>query len=92
MHDIASATVSRAYTKQSAGVRARFKRLKAREVILDVKRLTKHFGTGQGSTVALNKISFTTHRREFLCVDRPFGLRKINADPHSGRSGRPARR
>ena len=76
MHDIASATVSRAYTNQSAGVRARFKRLKAREVILDVRHLTKHFGTGQGSTVALNDISFTTHRREFLCVVGPSGCGK----------------
>lgn len=76
MHDIASATVSRVYTKQSAAVRARFKRLRAREVILDVRRLTKHFGTGDGSTVALNKISFTTHRREFLCVVGPSGCGK----------------
>jgi NitT/TauT family transport system ATP-binding protein len=76
MHDIASAKVSSAYTKQSAAVRARFKRLRAREVILDVRRLTKHFGTGEGSTVALNKISFTTHRREFLCVVGPSGCGK----------------
>jgi NitT/TauT family transport system ATP-binding protein len=76
MHDIASAAPAKAYTKQSPAVRARFKRLRAREVILDVRALTKHFGTGQGSTVALNNINFTTHRREFLCVVGPSGCGK----------------
>ena len=40
------------------------------------ERLTKPFGTGQGSTVALDNISFTTHRREFLCVIGPSGCGK----------------
>jgi NitT/TauT family transport system ATP-binding protein len=76
MHDIASVSPSKGYTKQSPAVRARFKKLRAREVILDVRKLTKHFGTGPDSTVALDKISFTTHRREFLCVVGPSGCGK----------------
>jgi len=64
------------YLHQSAAVRARFERLKAREVILEVRGLSKIFDTGERSTVALNNINFTTHRREFLCVIGPSGCGK----------------
>jgi len=64
------------YTRQSEEVRTRFERLKAREVILDVRALTKHFGSGENATVALNDINFTTHRREFLCIVGPSGCGK----------------
>ncbi len=60
------------YTQQSAEVRARFERLKSREVILDVRGLNKHFG----ATVALNNINFSVHRREFVCVVGPSGCGK----------------
>src|SRR5712691_10426629 len=76
MHDMVSAASAKAYAKQSPAVRARFKRLRAREVILDVRALTKKFESAQGSTVALNNINFTTHRREFLCVVGPSGCGK----------------
>ena len=61
---------------QSAAVRARFDRLKAREVILKVNHLSKVFTTGKRETLALNDISFETHRREFLCVVGPSGCGK----------------
>ena len=64
------------YLDQSAAVRARFARLKEREVILKVDNLSKVFTTGKGSTLALNKINFETHRREFLCVVGPSGCGK----------------
>ena len=64
------------YRDQSAAVRARFGRLKAREVILKVDQLTKVFHNANRSTLALNKISFATHRREFLCVVGPSGCGK----------------
>src|SRR6202171_6127453 len=64
------------YLAQTAEVRARFDRLKAREVILDVQHLNKFFGSGQRSTTALNDINFRTHRREFLCVVGPSGCGK----------------
>ena len=64
------------YRDQSSAVRARLERLKQREVILKVDRLTKVFSNGKRSTVALNNISFETHRREFLCVVGPSGCGK----------------
>jgi NitT/TauT family transport system ATP-binding protein len=65
-----------AYLDLAPDVRARFDRLKAREVILKVDHLTKVFETRQGRTVALNDINFETHRREFLCVVGPSGCGK----------------
>ena len=59
------------YLDQSPAVRARFERLKARDVILRVKHLSKVFTSRAGSTLALNDINFSTHRREFLCVVGP---------------------
>src|SRR3974390_3842151 len=64
------------YTRQSEDVRVRFERLKAREVILDVRALTKNFGAGENATVALSHINFTTPRREFLCIVGPSGCGK----------------
>jgi NitT/TauT family transport system ATP-binding protein len=64
------------YLEQTAEVRARFDRLKAREVILDVQHLNKFFGSGPRSTTALNDINFQTHRREFLCIVGPSGCGK----------------
>jgi NitT/TauT family transport system ATP-binding protein len=64
------------YLEQAAEVRARFERLKARDVILDVRHLIKIFESGPQSTTALNDINFRTHRREFLCVVGPSGCGK----------------
>jgi NitT/TauT family transport system ATP-binding protein len=64
------------YLEQSPDVRARFDRLKTRDIILRVDRLTKVFNSHGRSTLALNDISFTTHRREFLCVVGPSGCGK----------------
>jgi NitT/TauT family transport system ATP-binding protein len=64
------------YLEQSAEVRARFERLKAREVILDVQHLNKLFGAVERSTTALKDINFCTHRREFLCIVGPSGCGK----------------
>jgi NitT/TauT family transport system ATP-binding protein len=64
------------YLEQSAEVRARFDRLKAREVILDVRHLNKLFSSGERMTTALSDINFQTHRREFLCIVGPSGCGK----------------
>ncbi|HKT93806.1 MAG TPA: ABC transporter ATP-binding protein [Paraburkholderia sp.] len=64
------------YLLQSDAVRARFERLKAREPILEVRNLTKRFVTPQGEHTALANVSFTTHRREFVCVIGPSGCGK----------------
>jgi NitT/TauT family transport system ATP-binding protein len=65
-----------AYLDLRPEVRARFDRLKAREVILRVDGLSKVFETRGRRTTALNDINFETHRREFLCIVGPSGCGK----------------
>ena len=76
MDQIASTRTLPSYLEQTAEVRARFERLKARAIILDVQHLSKLFGSGPRSTIALNDINFSTHRREFLCIVGPSGCGK----------------
>ncbi|MEJ0002925.1 MAG: ABC transporter ATP-binding protein [Pararobbsia sp.] len=64
------------YLLQSPEVRARFERIRQREVVLEVKDLGKTFESAQGATVALRDINFKTHRREFVCVIGPSGCGK----------------
>jgi NitT/TauT family transport system ATP-binding protein len=80
------------YLEQSAAVRERFERMKAREVILEVRNLGKTFRPrgGGAAVTALKDISFRTHRREFLCIIGPSGCGKstlarilAGLEPHS---------
>jgi NitT/TauT family transport system ATP-binding protein len=64
------------YRDQAPEVRARFERLKARDVTLKVENLSKVFGSGKRVVTALDNINFVTHRREFLCVVGPSGCGK----------------
>jgi len=64
------------YLTQSEAVKARFDKLKQREVILEVKNLTKVYHGAKGETTALKDVSFKTHRREFVCVIGPSGCGK----------------
>ncbi|GJE27199.1 ABC transporter ATP-binding protein [Methylobacterium organophilum] len=65
------------YRTQCETVRARFDRLKARDVALRVENLGKTFRNADGvETVALRGIDLVTHRREFLCVVGPSGCGK----------------
>ncbi|RKP48686.1 ABC transporter ATP-binding protein [Pararobbsia silviterrae] len=64
------------YLIQSPEVRARFERIRAREVILEVKDLGKTYDSPQGQTTALRNIEFKVHRREFVCVIGPSGCGK----------------
>jgi NitT/TauT family transport system ATP-binding protein len=64
------------YLEQTNAVRERFVRMKARDVILEVKHLGKIFNAANGSAIALEDINFITHRREFLCVVGPSGCGK----------------
>jgi len=64
------------YLEQSSRVPERFKKLKEREVILEVKDLYKTFDSQQGEVTALKNINFKTHRREFVCVIGPSGCGK----------------
>ncbi len=60
------------YLEQPPEVAARFAKLKSRPVILDVKGLTKTFGTH----TTLDQISLQVFRREFMCVVGPSGCGK----------------
>jgi NitT/TauT family transport system ATP-binding protein len=65
------------YRTQCEPVRARFERLKARDVALRVENLGKVFRNAEGAeTAALQGIDLVTHRREFLCVVGPSGCGK----------------
>jgi NitT/TauT family transport system ATP-binding protein len=75
-HPAPGLTALPSYLDQSDAVRARFDRLKSRDVILKVEHLGKTFKTANGTTLALDDINFTTHRREFLCIVGPSGCGK----------------
>jgi NitT/TauT family transport system ATP-binding protein len=65
------------YREQAPAVAERFAKLHQRPVILDVQNLDKRFVTADGETVvALERVSFRAHRREFLCVIGPSGCGK----------------
>ncbi len=64
------------YLEQSEAVRARFERIRKREVILEVRNLGKRFSSAQGEVEALRDISFQIRRREFVCVIGPSGCGK----------------
>ena len=62
---------------QTPQVTDRFRRLKERPVILEVRDLSKSFESADGGRVlALDRVSFRAHRREFLCVIGPSGCGK----------------
>ena len=64
------------YLDQSEAVRARFQRIRERELILEVRKLGKRYAGAQGAVEALRDISFSIHRREFVCVIGPSGCGK----------------
>ena len=65
------------HLEQAPEVAARFARLKQREVILDVRGLSKTFqAPGRPPTTALDRVSFQAHRRELICVIGPSGCGK----------------
>jgi NitT/TauT family transport system ATP-binding protein len=72
-----AAALDARYLDQSAEVRARFAKLKARPVAMRVERVGKVFRSAGGAvTTALRDIDLVTHRREFLCVVGPSGCGK----------------
>jgi len=64
------------YLVQSPEVRARFERIRARGVILEVRELGKTFRTNQGEVTALRGVNLQVRRREFVCVIGPSGCGK----------------
>ncbi len=64
------------YLDQSETVKARFAKIRQRDVILEVRNLGKRFRSPQGEVDALRGINFNVHRREFICVIGPSGCGK----------------
>jgi NitT/TauT family transport system ATP-binding protein len=64
------------HLEQSDAVRARFERIRQREVILEVRGLGKRYRSAQGEVEALRGIDFSVRRREFVCVIGPSGCGK----------------
>ena len=65
------------YVEQTPEVAERFRKLKERPVILEVRDLVKDFASRDGGTTrALDRISFRAHRREIMCVIGPSGCGK----------------
>jgi NitT/TauT family transport system ATP-binding protein len=64
------------YREQTPEVAARFQRLKQRPVALEVSDLCKNFETPRGIVTALDKVSFSVHKRELLSVIGPSGCGK----------------
>jgi NitT/TauT family transport system ATP-binding protein len=64
------------YQQKSAEVEARFQKIYARPVVLELEQLGKRFSSAQGETEALRGIDFKVHRREFVCVIGPSGCGK----------------
>ncbi len=64
------------YLDQSDAVRARFDKIRNREVILEVRGLGKRYRSPQGEVEALRDVGFRIHRREFVCVIGPSGCGK----------------
>ena len=56
------------YQDQSASVKERFAKLKARPPMLEISGLHKQFHSRSGDVVALQNIQLTVHRREFMSV------------------------
>jgi NitT/TauT family transport system ATP-binding protein len=79
------------YLDQSPAVRERFGKIKEREVVLEVRNLTKIFPSRQGPVTALHDVGFRIHRREFVCVIGASGCGKstlarilAGLDSHTG--------
>jgi NitT/TauT family transport system ATP-binding protein len=68
--------VALVHRDQSPEVAARFARIYARPVTLEVDGLCRRFAGEQGEVTALLDIAFRAHRRELICVIGPSGCGK----------------
>ncbi len=64
------------YREMSPEVADRFRRIKERPVVMDIKGVDKSFSSASGTIQALKGISFQARRREFISVIGPSGCGK----------------
>lgn len=64
------------YLEQTPDVRARFRSISERPVVLRVNNLGKTFDSVKGAVQALKQVSFEVHRREFVSIIGPSGCGK----------------
>ncbi len=64
------------YREKDPDVAARFGRIYARPVVLDVQHLEKRFESQRRTVQALSDVSFKVHRREFVTIIGPSGCGK----------------
>ena len=67
---------STAYLTQSSAVAERFRKLRERPVVMEVRDLTRKFPTPNGEVTALKSLNFAVRRREFMCIIGPSGCGK----------------
>ena len=76
MNQVVATPVLPHYLEQSSDVRARLRSVEGARRHPRRAESMQAFGSGERMTTALNDISFSTHRREFLCVIGPSGCGK----------------
>jgi NitT/TauT family transport system ATP-binding protein len=64
------------YLEQSHDVKARFRELDSRPVVLEIDKVGKSFDTPKGRVTAISEISFSVRRKEFVSVIGPSGCGK----------------
>ncbi|HEY3500522.1 MAG TPA: ABC transporter ATP-binding protein [Polyangiaceae bacterium] len=64
------------YLDHSPEVAARVAELRERPVVLSVEEVSREFDAGGAQTLALSKITFEVHKREFISVIGPSGCGK----------------
>lgn len=57
--------------------------------ILKVENLTKVYGKGENEVRALNGVSFSVEKGDFVAIIGAFGQRQINSSAHLGGVDRP---
>src|SRR4051794_27625775 len=64
------------YLEKASDVAARFERIYARPVVMEVSHVSKRFASRSGEVEALREVSFKVHRREMITVIGPSGCGK----------------
>lgn len=64
------------YLEQSPAVKARFEEIRKRPTVLEIDRVGKIFRSASRTTTAIEEVSFSVYRKEFVSVIGPSGCGK----------------